>query len=159
MMRNFQEVVVRHFWILGVLSCVIIYGCSNQKHHEKFSSLRQKGTYVDDHKYVVEFRGGGVTSYQKAKQYAYMRAAQATLSQGYRYFKVVKTENISQSKNIKSIAKDDVENFALFSTIKQGDKVKERSPGIRLHFECYKNDPKIFSSIDAEEYLRNKDKN
>jgi hypothetical protein len=150
---------VRHLSILALLSFVIIYGCSNHKQHEKFASLRQKGTYLDNHKYVVEFRGSGVTSYQKAKQYAYLRAAQATLSQGYRYFKVVKTENISQSKNIKSIGEDGLENFALFSAIKQGDCIKERSPGVRLHFECYNNDPKIFYIIDAEEYLKNKDKN
>lgn len=103
----------------------------------------------------MEFRGGGVTSYKKAKEYALMRAAQTTLAQGYRYFKVVKTQNISQSKSVKNVAKDGVENFALFSTTGQ-QQVVERSSGVRLHFECYKNDPKIFSIIDAEQYLKNK---
>lgn len=146
---------MRYQSILLILSCVIIYGCSGHKKTEQFPSLRQSVTYLEKNNYVVEFRGGGVTSYKKAKEYALMRAAQTTLAQGYRYFKVVKTQNITQSKSVKSVAKDGVENFALFSTTKQQQQVVERSPGVRLYFECYKNDPKIFSIFDAEQYLKN----
>lgn len=145
----------KQWWVLA-FSCVIIYGCSNHKGNQQFSSLKQVGTYIEKNKYVVEFRGSGVTSYQKAKEYALLRAAQTTLAQGYRYFKVVKTQNISQSKTVKNVSKDSIENFALFSTTKQDALVVERSPGVRLVIECYRDDPKIFSIIDAQECLKNK---
>jgi hypothetical protein len=140
-------------WFLLVFF-IIIYGCSNHQSNQRFSSLSQSGSYKEKNKYVVEFRGSGVTSYQKAKEYALHRAAKTTLAQGYRYFKVVKTRNISFAKTVKNISKDGIENFALFSATKEKDVVIERSPGVRLTIECYKNDPKIFSIIDAQEYIK-----
>lgn len=145
---------MRKSWILISLSCVIIYGCSPQQSQKKFASLQQSGSYKQNNKYVVEFRGGGVTTYQKAKEYAMMRAAQATLAHGFRYFKVVKKDNISEVKKVKNIAQDSVEQFALFSSVSKGADVIERSPGVRIYFECFQEDPKIFSIIDAEEYLK-----
>lgn len=141
-------------WIVLLVSCVIIYGCSERRPNQQFVSLKQTSTSIDKDLLVVEFRGSGLTSYRKAKEYALKRAAEATLARGCKYFKVVKEENISTAKNVKSVSEGGVENFALFNTTSQDYLVKERSPGVKLYFECYKNNPKIFSLIDAEDYLR-----
>ncbi len=131
----------------------IFCGCSQHVKEGKFQALHQHETKLSSSQFIVEFRAGGMTSFDKVKDYGMRKAAELTLNQGYSYFKVIKKQNISQHKKISRIDEDKMEDYVLFSTIKEGEDIIERSPGIKLTIQCYRDDPRLFNVIDAKEYL------
>lgn len=141
------------FKYLFFLSIFFLTSCSDRKKETSFQSLQQKQSKLTQTQFAIEFRAGGMTSFEKVQEYAMKKAAQTTLNEGYQYFKVIKKQNISVYKKISRIEPDKIEDYVLFSTIKQGEDIIERSPGVKLTIQCYQEDPRLFRVIDAKAYL------
>lgn len=84
---------------MGLLMVGLLAGCASP-----YQSHGLGGGYDDialaPNIYRVSFRGNGYTSMERAKDYALLRAAEVTLSNGYRFFIVTTDESYAKKMSV-----------------------------------------------------------
>lgn len=128
--------------------------CSNKQAETRSSYLGSQQMKTKENEFVVDFKGGGLTSLQKADEYALVKASEVCLANGFEYFKVLKKEVSDQSRQLESSSDASKEEYILFSFNKRERVLEEKFYSIRLSIRCYKDNPRIFNIINANEYLK-----
>jgi hypothetical protein len=73
---------------IGILCCTLFFGCATP-----YTGSGLLGGYSDTalapDVYRISFQGNGYTSQERTQDFAILRAADLTLSHGYRYFGII----------------------------------------------------------------------
>ncbi|MCB1116059.1 MAG: hypothetical protein KDK71_06275 [Chlamydiia bacterium] len=127
---------------------LLFVGCAKTATYKPRTAIvgyTDKHTYMN--KFQVSFRGGKYTPMNQVWEWAYKRAAEVTIDNGYRYFVVFEEKEhfYNLSEDLKG-EKDSTKDWA---------DIGGPFPEVTLSFKCYKERPSnTDDAIDAEELLR-----
>jgi len=76
---------------LALTICISIFGCATKYKHKGIKGGYSE-TKLGDDTYSVRFQGNGYCSADKAGDFCLLRCADLTRENGYKYFKVVQSE-------------------------------------------------------------------
>ena len=125
-------------------SLLLLAGCSTSYHEKGFFGDGYSDYRVNQDKFAVTFRGNEYTDSEDVRRFALTRAAELTLQNGFRYFKILSEKDISRKATETSTTEHDESIFTR--------KVNKQSPGIDLMIRCYDQEPDG-DAIDAREFL------
>ena len=126
------------------LSALLLAGCSTSYHQKGFFGDGYTDYRVNQDKFAVTFRGNEYTDSEDVRRFALTRAAELTLQNGFRYFKVLSEKDVSRQAVETSTTEHDE------SVVTR--KVKKQAPGIDLMIRCFDQEPDG-DAIDAREFL------
>lgn len=127
----------------GLLT-LMLAGCSTSYHQKGFFGDGYSDYRVNQDKFAVTFRGNEFTDSEDVRRFALIRAAELTLQNGFRYFKILSEKDVSRQAIETSTKENEI------STLKR--KVKKQAPGIDLMIRCFDQQPDG-DAIDAREFI------
>ena len=126
------------------LAALLLAGCSTSYHQKGFLGDGYSDYRVNQDKFAVTFRGNEYTDSEDVRRFALTRAAELTLQNGFRYFKILSEKDISrQAVEISTTEQNE-------SVVQR--KVKKQAPGIDLMIHCFDQEPEG-DAIEAREFL------
>lgn len=134
----------KRFILTTGLLTLLLAGCSTSYHQKGFFGDGYSDYRVNQDKFAVTFRGNEFTDSEDVRRFALVRAAELTLQNGFRYFKILSEKDVSRQAVEISTKENEI------STLKR--KVKKEAPGIDLMIRCFDQEPGG-DVIDAREFM------
>ena len=111
------------------------FGCATRYQSQNFFGNGYSDIKTNPDSFIVNFKGNVYSNYDKVMKFALKRAAQLTLKNGYKYFRIIST--IDHSKYTSS------------------DSVFSKEPALSIHIKCSREKTNEPTEIDAEYFLAN----
>lgn len=134
----------KRFILTTGLLTLLLAGCATSYHQKGFFGDGYSDYRVNQDKFAVTFRGNEFTDSEDVRRFALVRAAELTLQNGFRYFKILSEKDVSRQAVETSTKENEI------STLKR--KVKKQAPGIDLMIRCFDQEPDG-DAIDAREFI------
>ena len=141
--------------LFGVFS-VILIGCSTPYQSSGFRG-GFKETRLDDNSFMVDFRGNGFTSKERAYDFSLLRASELTLEYGYKYFIVMSESEYSSEYTTQSYSSTNIKvnssgNKATATTTNYGGHSVSK-PSAKKIIVCFKEKPKQYALVYNAKYV------
>lgn len=138
------------FLIVGLtMSCA-----TNATYKPRTAIVGYTDRHIFDNKYEITFRGGTSTDMAQVWEWAYRRAAEVTIDNGYTYFAVTSEEETYESAN--TVLGDEWDETIRRSSggyVKGSYVIGDSFPMVKLSIKCYKEEPKNAEVNNAVDYL------
>jgi len=134
----------KRFILTTGLITLLLAGCATSYHQKGFFGDGYSDYRVNQDKFAVTFRGNEFTDSEDVRRFALVRAAELTLQNGFRYFKILSEKDVSRQAVETSTKENEI------STLRR--KVKKQAPGIDLMIRCFDQQPDG-DAIDAREFI------
>ena len=125
--------------LLLLVLIVSISGCATPYQSSGFRG-GFKDTRLDDNSFMIDFKGNGFTSKERAYDFSLLRSAEITLENGYKYFIVMSENEYSSEYKTQSYSSTDT-------------KVSVSKPSAKKIIVCFKEKPKEYPLVYNAKYI------
>lgn len=119
--------------IAFLILAIVTFGCATSYQSQNFFGNGYSDIKTNPDSFIVNFKGNAYSHYDKVLKYALKRAAHLTLKNGFKYFRIITTNEHSKYTST--------------------DAVFSKEPALSIHIKCSKEPTHDPSEINAEYYL------
>ena len=97
-------------FLLLVIASLVLTGCATSYHPNGITGGYEDAHNLDD-TFTVRFYGNGYTTEQRAKDLAMLRAAELTITNGFKYFQIINSDAYSAHSSFTTPAHENTTTF------------------------------------------------
>jgi len=144
--------------LLLLVLIVSISGCATPYQSSGFRG-GFKDTRLDDNSFMIDFKGNGFTSKERAYDFSLLRSAEITLENGYKYFIVMSENEYSSEYKTQSYSSTDTKVSVYGNTARAKSKTTDyggytvSKPSAKKIIVCFKEKPKEYPLVYNAKYI------